>query len=289
MHTQITEPWSDYELIDSGAGQRLERFAGYLVVRPDPQVLWQPSSPNHKGWKEPDAHYVGKQGVGFWEGDPDVLAGWPVSYAGATFTVRPTAFRHVGLFPEQASQWEWMQEQIAASVAAGRRPRVLNLFAYTGAASILAAQAGASVCHVDASAGSVNWAKENAKLSGLPADAIRWIVDEVSKFLRREVRRGAEYDMILLDPPVFGRGPKGEVWRLEERIEELALLCSQLLSKEPLGVVANLYATTLHPLAIARLFTPVEKRLGHPMEWGTLSIRETGSEKLLPTGFWLRS
>jgi len=279
----ISSGWDDYRLLDSGDGCRLEQVGGRTVVRPDGNVLWKPEAPNQAGWQRPDLRF--NPGLpSNWDGDPEqVEKGWTLAYGQAIFRVRPTPFRHLGIFPEQEPQWEKAAGLVRQR---GGHPRVLNLFAYTGAASVLLAQAGASVCHVDASKGSVMWARENARLSGLPEDAIRWILDDVPKFLRREVRRGSRYDLILADPPVFGRGPRGEIWRLEERLSELAFLCGELLSEKPLGFFLNFYATALYPESVLRAAQSV---VPLPLALETVGIRESISGKVLQTGFCLSS
>ena len=278
---------SGYELLDTGDGLRLERFALHTVVRPDPNVLWKKSNPGNVAWQQPDARFLGRNEEENWQLASGLENGWLLTWGAATFRVKPTPFRHMGLFPEQAVQWQWLQEGIARfRQANGRAPRVLNAFAYTGAASVVAALAGAEVCHLDASAGSINWAKENARLSGLPEDAIRWIVDDARKFLQREVRRSRQYDLILMDPPVFGRGPKGEVWRLENGLPELSYLAGRLMSPEPLGFWLNFYATALYPESVLRLF---QVTLPFPLSVAALQLEEKYSKKNLQTGFCLRS
>ncbi|MBU6389592.1 class I SAM-dependent methyltransferase [Patescibacteria group bacterium] len=285
MINLIAPSWPDYELLETGDGVRLERFGGHLIIRPDPNILWPKSRPEDPAWQSAEAVFIGKEDSTGWRMDDRLRAGWPVSWNGLKVTVRPTPFRHVGLFPEQSIQWQWLKERIMAS---NRPARVLNLFAYTGAASIVAAQAGAEVCHLDASAGAIRWAKENAALSSLPPTAIRWIQDDGLKFMAREVRRGKKYDLILMDPPVFGRGPRGEIWRLEEGIEQLAELTGALLSDQPIGLLVNFYATATYPISIERVFAD---RLGDrlPLQAGCLCLQESFSGKSFQTGFFLRS
>lgn len=282
MEKFITRGWEGYELMASGNGERYERWGSYTVIRPDPQVLWDRSAP----FPQVDAQYTGDATQGFWNKPGIAEESWTISYKDAVFRVKPTPFRHLGLFPEQAVQWEWLKDQITA---AGRPVRVLNLFAYTGAASIICAQAGAFVCHVDAAAGSVEWAKENARLSGLGSQSIRWIVDDVRKFMQREVRRGSKYDLILMDPPVFGRGPKGEIWRLEEGVKDLAHLSAQLLSEKSLGLLLNIYATSVYPQAVARVFEEVGKDIFPPFIIGSQHLQESLTGHFLPTGFVLKA
>lgn len=283
MNELIAESWPDYQLIDSGDGLRLEQFSKYYIVRPDPNVIWSKSQPTNPSWENPDLLFNGED-RDRWKGDRDLLTGWDLSYKDATFLVQPTPFRHLGLFPEQSIQWDWATDLIKKSP---QKPRVLNLFAYTGGASVMAALAGAEVCHVDASKASVFKAKDNALRSGLQEDAIRWIVDDVQKFLRREVRRGNTYDIIIMDPPVFGRGPKGEIWRLEEDVKELISLTKTLFSEKPLGFLLNFYATSLYPQSVLRLVE--QEELPFSVELGALCLQEKSSNKLLQTGFFIRS
>lgn len=283
MTELIAEGWKEYELLDTGDGCRLERFGSHTLVRPDPNVLWQPSDPDNAGWKHPGLRYEGRSHRGSWEGVESLQEGWWISEGTAKFKIVPTPFGHVGLFPEQKPQWEWLTEKIKQIPG---KARVLNLFAYTGGASIMAALAGAEVCHVDASKASTYKAKENAAASGLPADAIRWIVDDAVKFMQREVRRGSRYDIIIMDPPVFGRGPKGEIWRLEEQLAELAQLAKQLLAETAPGLLINFYATSLYPGSVLRVFENAD--LPVKLEAGILSIVEKSSKRSLPTGYFLR-
>ena len=236
--------WKDYELIDATAGNRLERWDKAVLVRPDPQVVWkrQPADPR---WQQADGVYHrSAQGGGRWEMRCRLPEKWTIRWGELTLVVSPTGFKHTGVFPEQAVNWEWYQKKIAA---AGRPVRVLNLFGYTGGATLACAAAGASVCHVDASKGIVAWARENAAASGLTDRPIRWIVDDCAKFVAREIRRGSFYDAIIMDPPSYGRGPGGEVWKLEDNIYDLMTLCEGVLSQNPLFVAVNSYTTGLSP------------------------------------------
>ena len=236
--------WNDYELIDATAGNRLERWDKAVLVRPDPQVVWkrEPADPR---WQQADGVYHrSAQGGGRWEMRRRLPEKWTIRWGELTLVVSPTGFKHTGVFPEQAVNWEWYQKKIAA---AGRPIRVLNLFGYTGGATLACAAAGASVCHVDASKGIVAWARENAAASGLTDRPIRWIVDDCAKFVAREIRRGSFYDAIIMDPPSYGRGPGGEVWKLEDNIYDLMTLCEGVLSKDPLFVAVNSYTTGLSP------------------------------------------
>ena len=236
--------WNDYELIDATAGNRLERWDKAVLVRPDPQVVWkrEPADPR---WQQADGVYHrSAQGGGRWEMRRRLPEKWTIRWGELTLVVSPTGFKHTGVFPEQAVNWEWYQKKIAA---AGRPIRVLNLFGYTGGATLACAAAGASVCHVDASKGIVAWARENAAASGLTDRPIRWIVDDCAKFVAREIRRGSFYDAIIMDPPSYGRGPGGEVWKLEDNIYDLMTLCEGVLSQNPLFVAVNSYTTGLSP------------------------------------------
>lgn len=245
----IADQWEDYEVIDCSAGEKLERWRDYLLIRPDPQVIWN-TKKQHPGWKKPNGHYHrSKKGGGQWEFF-DLPDQWTIHYRELTFNLKPFKFKHTGLFPEQAVNWDWFSEKIRS---AGRPIKVLNLFAYTGGATIAAANAGASVTHVDASKGMVGWAKENALSSGLGDAPIRWIVDDCVKFVEREIRRGKKYDAIIMDPPSYGRGPKGEIWKIEDTIHSLVHLCSQLLSDEPLFFLINSYTTGLAPSVLTYL------------------------------------
>ena len=277
----ICDQWKDYELLDASDGEKLERWGKYILIRPDPQVLWN-GVKNSRFWQKSDADYRrSSSGGGSWSQNrlPDA---WSVSYRDLTFRVRPMGFKHTGLFPEQAANWDWFSDLIRA---AGRPIRVLNLFAYTGGATVAAAKAGASVVHVDAAKGMVQTAKENAALSGLSDAPIRYIVDDCRKFVEREIRRGNRYDAIIMDPPSYGRGPTGEVWKIEEAIDGFVSLVSGVLSDEPLFFLLNSYTTGLSPsamkyiteLRIARRFggRSVADELGLP-------VTETGS--VLPCG-----
>ena len=276
-----SESWKDYELLDTSDGERLERWGKYILVRPDPQVLWHGVA-NHPMWKRADAVYRrSSAGGGAWRQNR-LPEQWTVSYGALKFVIRPMGFKHTGLFPEQAANWDWFSEKIRR---AGRPIRVLNLFAYTGGATVAAAAAGASVVHVDAAKGMVAQAKENARLSGLTDAPIRYIVDDCKKFVEREIKRGNFYDGIIMDPPSYGRGPSGEVWKIEESVDELVGLAAKLLSKEPLFFLINSYTTGLSPLAMSYLLDlKVRARFGgvtHAEELG-LPVTQTGS--FLPCG-----
>ena len=244
----IANNWNDYQVIDCSEGEKLERWGSYLLVRPDPQVIWD-TPRTQKGWKKPNAHYHrSKKGGGEWELF-DLPEQWTIRYEplNLTFNLKPFSFKHTGLFPEQATNWDWFSDLIKK---ANRPIKVLNLFAYTGGATLAAASAGASVTHVDASKGMVTWAKENAVSSGLGDAPIRWIVDDCVKFVEREIRRGNHYDAIIMDPPSYGRGPKGEIWKIEEAVYPLIKLCAKLLTDHPLFFLVNSYTTGLQPAVL---------------------------------------
>ena len=243
----LAENWKDYEVLDCSNGEKLERWGDYLLIRPDPQVIWN-TPKTHKGWKKKNAHYHrSKKGGGEWEFF-DLPKQWSIHYHSLTFQLKPFSFKHTGLFPEQAVNWDWCSEKIRR---ASRPVKVLNLFAYTGGATLSAAAAGANVTHVDASKGMVTWAKENAISSGLKDAPIRWIVDDCVKFVEREIRRGNRYDAIIMDPPSYGRGPKGEIWKIEDSIHPFIKLCAKLLSPDPLFFLINSYTTGLQPAVLA--------------------------------------
>ncbi|MGN0244206.1 MAG: class I SAM-dependent methyltransferase [Lachnospiraceae bacterium] len=254
----IADGWKDYEVIDTSNGEKLERWGDYQLVRPDPQVIWN-TPKKSAGWKHPNAHYHrSNRGGGEWE-FIDLPQKWQIHYKDLTFHLQPFSFKHTGLFPEQAVNWDWFSDIIkkAKQNNPSREIKVLNLFAYTGGATCAAAQAGASVVHVDASKGMVTWAKDNAKASGLEDAPIRWLVDDCVKFVEREIRRGNHYDGIIMDPPSYGRGPKGEIWKIEEQIFDFIKLCSQVLSDDPLFYLVNSYTTGLQPAVLTYMLETV--------------------------------
>ena len=283
----VSDRWTDYELIDCGRGEKLERWGDQLLVRPDPQAIWN-TPRTHPGWKHPHGRYArSSSGGGQWE-KKDMPERWTIRYGGLTFNIKPMNFKHTGLFPEQAANWDFAQEQIRR---AGRPIRVLNLFAYTGGATVACAAAGASVCHVDAAKGMVAWAKENARVSGLQDAPIRWIVDDCAKFVEREIRRGKTYDAIIMDPPSYGRGPGGEVWKLEENLYPFVKLCARVLSDKPLFVILNSYTTGLAPSVLGYILQMlVGRRFGGRVTWDELGLPCTDSGMALPcgaTGRWM--
>ncbi len=277
----VSDKWRDYELIDASGGEKLERWGGHILLRPDPQAIWATARTDRR-WRTPDAVYRrSSSGGGAWEKN-SLPPSWQIRYGALTFQVKPMSFKHTGLFPEQASNWDWAMEKIRAA----RRPiRVLNLFAYTGAATVACLAAGAEVCHVDAAKGMVAWAKENAACSGVADRPVRWIVDDCAKFCQREIRRGRRYDAIIMDPPSYGRGPGGEVWRLEDDLWPFVSSIVPLLSDEPLFVLINSYTTGLAPSVLTyiaeSLFT---KRFGGHSDAQELGLRASASGLVLPCG-----
>lgn len=276
----LADNWKDYEVIDCSKGEKLERWGDYILVRPDPQVIWD-TPRKEKGWHKMNAHYHrSKKGGGEWEFF-DLPQQWSIHYRSLTFQLKPFSFKHTGLFPEQAANWDWFSELIKKA----RRPvKVLNLFAYTGGATIAAAAAGASVTHVDASKGMVTWAKENAASSGLADAPIRWIVDDCVKFVEREIRRGNRYDAIIMDPPSYGRGPKGEIWKIEESIHPLVKLCAQLLVDRPLFFLINSYTTGLQPAVLSYLIGTELKRFPGKVTADEIGLPVSSNGLTLPCG-----
>lgn len=281
----IADNWKDYEVLDASGGEKLERWGGYLLVRPDPQVIWD-TPKEHRGWAKPNGHYHrSAKGGGEWEFF-HLPKQWEISYRlpmgrQLNFHLKPFSFKHTGLFPEQAANWDWFSEKIRT---AGRPVKVLNLFAYTGGATLAAAAAGASVTHVDASKGMVTWAKENAAASGLGDAPIRWLVDDCQKFVEREIRRGNHYDAIIMDPPSYGRGPKGEIWKIEDAVHPLVKLCARLLSEQPLFFLINSYTTGLQPAVLTYLLGTELKGLGGTVDSQEVGLPVTESGLVLPCG-----
>lgn len=289
----IASNWKDYEVLDTGNGEKLERWGDYILVRPDPQVIWK-CDHKHPGWKNNDGHYHrSSKGGGEWEfkGLPNE---WSISYdlksidEKLSFNLKPFAFKHTGVFPEQAANWEWTSSIIkkeAEKRSEGDPVKVLNLFAYTGGATMSALAAGASVAHVDASKGMVGWAKENAVSSGLSDRPVRWLVDDCGKFVEREIRRGNKYDGIIMDPPSYGRGPKGEIWKIEESIWPFLENCVQLLSGRPLFFLINSYTTGLQAGVLnhmmGKLITP---KFGGKCESDEVGLPVSGTDLVLPCG-----
>lgn len=276
----IADKWHDYTLLDASNGERLEKWGKYTLIRPDPQVLWKTES-RSSAWKKADGIYRrSNSGGGEWI-KKDVPEEWTISYGDLQFILSPMGFKHTGLFPEQAANWDWFSKLIRE---ADRPIRVLNLFAYTGGATVAAAKAGAFVCHVDASKGMVARAKQNAALSGIPSDKIRYIVDDCTKFIQREIRRGSRYDAVILDPPSFGRGPGGERWVIEESLDGLVELVCQVLSDDPLFVLLNSYTTGLSPSTNGYILNRHMKRFGGVVVSDELGIPVVESGIPLPAG-----
>ena len=295
------DEWRDYELLDCSDGERLERWGKRVFIRPDPQVIWH-TPRRQELWRRADARYIrSKTGGGHWEyglasGEKNqdkykyqdkYQMGWPLRYKDLIFQVKPMNFKHMGLFPEQAVNWDFMIDKIkkATRINPDREIKILNLFAYTGGASIACAKAGANICHVDAAKGMVSWARENAKLSGLSDAPIRWITDDCLKFIRREIRRGNLYDAIIMDPPSYGRGPGGEIWKLEDNLYDFLKSCADILSKKPLFLIINSYTTGLAPSVLGYLLNSlIQSRYGGSCACDELGLPVTESRLILPCG-----
>ena len=281
----IAENWKDYEVIDCSKGEKLERWGKYLLVRPDPQVIWD-TPKTEKGWRKMNGHYHrSAKGGGEWEFF-DLPEQWQIHYGSLTFNLKPFSFKHTGLFPEQAANWDWFSEKIKK---AGRPVKVLNLFAYTGGATLAAAAAGASVTHVDASKGMVTWAKENITSSGLAERPVRYIIDDVVKFVNREIRRGNKYDAIIMDPPSYGRGANGEVWQFENNIYDLVELCTNVLSDNPLFFLINSYTTGISSKVLENILNlTVNKEHNGKVSSGEIGLPMENSKLVLPCGIYGR-
>jgi 23S rRNA (cytosine1962-C5)-methyltransferase len=280
-----TEGWADYGLIDSGDGKKLERYGPYRVVRPEPQCLWRPTDPAAFGRADAVFDPTDEEDAGRWRFAGEHRESWPLTWGAVRFHGRFTAFRHLAFFPEQAANWAWLD---AAVRAAGGSPRVLNLFGYTGVASLVMAAAGAAVTHVDASKKAVGWARENAELSGLTDRPVRWIVEDARRYVQREARRGSQYEGIILDPPKYGRGPGGEVWRLFEDLPELARLCASLLSENAQFLVLNAYAERISGAALSGLLAEALANRGGTIEWGELALVQEGGARAVGMSFYAR-
>lgn len=279
----LADRWQDYHLLDTGEGMKLERWGDAVLARPDPQVIW----PRQDGgkWDAWDGWYHRSEtGGGRWEFRRALPDSWAIGYGDLTFKIRPTDFKHTGLFPEQAVNWDWCAQKIRSARDAGREVSVLNLFGYTGAATVACAGAGAEVCHVDASKGVVQWCRENAALSGLAATPIRYITDDCMKFTARESRRGRRYDAIILDPPAYGRGSAGEVWKLEEHLWPLLMECRALLSERPLFLLINGYASKLSPLVLGNLLSTLMRKHAGTITVGELGLPSPRDGLVLPCG-----
>lgn len=279
---RVVSDFVDYRLLDTSGGEKLERWGKHILIRPDPQIIWD-TPKTHPDWKKAEARYLrSSKGGGEWEVYKKTEESWTIDYHDLRFRIQPTGFKHTGLFPEQAVNWNFFDETIRAQ----RRPiQVLNLFAYTGGATLACAAAGASVCHVDASKGMVAWARENASLSGLSEKPIRWIVDDCEKFVQREIKRGRRYDAIIMDPPSYGRGPGGEVWKLEEQIYSMVETCTQVLSDHPLFFVLNSYTTGLSPSVMNYLLgVTVGRKFGGRVSCDEIGLPVEASGLCLPCG-----
>ena len=283
----IANRWKDYEVLDTSSGEKLERWGSYILRRPDPQVIW--NTPQDKRWKQLNGHYHrSAKGGGEWEFF-DLPQEWTIHYTlpigkDLTFHLKPFSFKHTGLFPEQAANWDWFSQLIKAETDQGHAIKVLNLFAYTGGATLAAAAAGAHVTHVDASKGMVTWAKENAISSGLGDAPIRWLVDDCVKFVEREIRRGNHYDAIIMDPPSYGRGPKGEIWKIEESVYPLIQLCQQILTDNPLFFLINSYTTGLQPAVLSYMMSTVLKPYKGSVTAAEIGLPVSSNGLVLPCG-----
>ena len=304
LKVETTKPSKDYELLDSGEGEKLERFGNIVLSRPDPQALWRKGMSE---WKDVDAKYEHKAEGGEWRYKDGKLDKWAIEFGGLKFWIKPTTFKHVGLFPEQVSNWDWIREiitvpsrrqQISLRGVASRETalacghNILNLFAYTGGATLACAQAGASVVHVDSSKSSMTWARENAELSELADKPIRWILEDARAFVKREIKRGNKYDGIIMDPPAFGHGANDEIWKIEEHFLELVEDCASLLTDHPLFFLINGYASGYSAIAYENIFKSLKEKLGGSIEIGELaieeSVRQGNSPRLLPCGIFAR-
>ncbi len=291
----ITETSKDYELLDSGEGEKLERFGSIVLSRPDPQALWRKSLPEDE-WKKRNAHFSRDERRGTWEYDSQMPKKWQVEFGNLKMWIKPTAFKHTGLFPEQASNWDWTREIITAQKQkeSPREVEVLNLFGYTGGASLACAQAGAKVVHVDGSKAAITWAKENAEASGLGDKPIRWILDDAQTFVEREIKRGRTYDSIIMDPPAFGHGPNKELWKIEDHFLKLIENCMKLLGDQPLFFLINGYSAGYSSVAYQNNLLPLQQKCGCSIEIGELVIEESTSKppacagRLLPCGIFAR-
>jgi 23S rRNA (cytosine1962-C5)-methyltransferase len=279
----ITKPSKDYELIDSGDGEKLERFGQYVLRRPDPQALWGKNL-GEEDWKKANASFLRTGETGKWKMKNDIPSEWFIQMGELKFLIKPTAFKHTGLFPENQPNWIWIKERIKE---AGRPIKVLNLFGYTGGATLAAASAGAEVVHVDGSRSAITWARQNTDVSNLSGSKIRWIEDDARKFVNREIKRGNKYDAIIMDPPAFGHGANNEVWRIEEDFINLLNCCEQLLSDKPLFILVNGYSAGYSAIAYKNSLFPIAKKYQGQVESGELTIEER-SGRLLPAGIFAR-
>lgn len=279
-----TEFEGDYDLIDSGEKKKLERYGSVVLSRPDPQALWPKRLPEDV-WEKRDGGFSNSKSGGQWKWNKTVPEKWSISLGGLQFWIRPSTFKHTGVFPEQVPNWEWTNDLIQK---ANRKISVLNLFGYTGGATLAVAKAGADVCHVDGSRVAIGWAKDNAILSGVSEKPIRWILDDAFSFVKREIRRGKKYDGIIMDPPAFGHGPKQELWKIEDGMLDLLSSSYEILSEEPLFFLVNGYASGYSSIAYKNNLIALTERFGGDVEAGELSIQEKESERLLPAGIFAR-
>jgi len=288
-----TEKQEEYELLDSGNGEKLERYGQCVLRRPDPEALWEKSK-DSKIWEKAELKFIRIGTKTKWIIKEGIPKNWEIKFGGFNFSIRPTSFKHTGLFPEQLPNWQWTEgiikneELRINNEKQNRKISVLNLFAYTGGATLACARAGAEVCHVDGSKTAVEWARINAKLSGLEDAPIRWIVEDVLIFLRREIKRGRKYDAIIMDPPSFGHGPKDELWKIEENFLELMKLCKAILSDDPLFILINGYTAGYSAIAYENNLKDIFKKCGGKIETGELVIEESDTDRLLPAGIFAR-
>ena len=288
---KLANNWKDYEILDMANGEKLERWNNKILIRPDPQIIWNDKQFPEK-WKKADARYSrSSTGGGHWENKTKLPDSWQIKYKNLTFNIKPMGFKHTGIFPEQAVNWDWMMEKIKTTIKEEKREvKVLNLFAYTGGATVACLSAGASVCHIDSSKGMVAWAKENVESSGLKDRPVRYIIDDVVKFVNREIRRGNKYDAIIMDPPSYGRGTNGEVWKFEENIENLIKICMQVLSDKPIFFLINSYTTGISSMVLENILkiNMKSKRIKGKYENGEIGIPMSNSDLILPCGIYSR-
>jgi 23S rRNA (cytosine1962-C5)-methyltransferase len=289
LHLTAQTGWSDYELIDSGDGEKLERFGEFIVSRPDPQIIWPKSQP--QVWQQAQARFQRThQDKGIWKTRAKLPEQWPVHWQDLTFMAKLSPFKHTGIFPEQSAHWQWMRDQLQSlkQQQPQYQPHILNLFAYTGGASIVCAHQGAKVTHVDASRSSIGWAKNNQAASGLDDKSIRWILDDVVKFVGREVKRGSKYDGIILDPPVYGHGPQGERWEFKESLPVLLELCSQILVEKTSFILINAYAVSTSAITLGNLLKTMMKSYSGQIQLGELVLQPAQPGYMVSTGIWAR-
>ena len=290
---KLANNWKDYEIIDMADGEKLERWNNIILVRPDPQIIWKEKQYS-KEWKNANARYArSNTGGGHWEYKKALPESWQIKYKNLVFNIKPMGFKHTGIFPEQAVNWDWMMDKIESTIKNEKREiKVLNLFAYTGGATCACLSAGASVCHVDSSKGMVAWAKENVESSGLKDKKVRYIVDDVIKFVNREIRRGNKYDAIIMDPPSYGRGANGEVWKFEDNLPELINICMQVLSYNPVFFLINSYTTGISSTVLENLLKINMKKIkmekNGNFENGEIGLPMTNSDLILPCGIYAK-